>query len=118
MIEGNDLKEARKEMERKDRKEERLMKGKEREERKGKDEEVRRKRRKYIGNGTTGRYDEKKIQKKAREGKTEKGVEEKEREKTIIKRLFIYLLLLLNSDLTPAHVVPSHGLHFMLFTKF
>lgn len=58
-------------MERKDRKEERLMKGKEQEERKSKGEEVRRKRRKEIeenivyefsiGNGTTGRYDEKKI---------------------------------------------------------
>lgn len=95
---------------------------------KGKGEEVRRKRKKEIeekivyefsiGKGTTGRYDEKKIQKKVREGKTEKGVEEKKREKTITKRLFIYLLLLLNSDLTLAHVVPSHGLRFMLFTKF
>lgn len=48
MIEGNYLKGGRKVMERKDRKEERLMGGKEREGRKGEGEEVRKKRRKEI----------------------------------------------------------------------
>lgn len=65
MIEGNDLKGGRKVMERKDRKEERLMEGKEREGRKGEGEEVRKKRknslRVFNRKGTTGRYDEKKI---------------------------------------------------------